>query len=114
MGKATIVSHLGSGRYWIDVRRHVDRALAAVAQMQANITALEAKSLRLKAEIDAHEIEYMHLSNVPSPVTPYATLYALRMEIRGMQQQYGAWSLQIAGYNLKIANYQALAASIRR
>lgn len=114
MGKAIIQSHLGAGCYLIDEQRHVDRALAAVAQMQADVTALEAKSARLKTEISAHEIEYINLSRVESPPTPYATLYALRMEIRGMEQQWRSWELRIAGYNMKILNYQMLASSIRR
>jgi hypothetical protein len=114
MGKAIISSHLGSGRYWIDVQYDRARALRAIAQMQANVTELEAKSTRIRAEISAHEIEYLNLLAIVSPPATYAQLYTLRMEIRGMERQWSLCQLHVEAYNLKILNLQTLAAGVRR
>lgn len=113
MGRAIIQSHLGAGRYWVDIKYNTAMSDAMIAQMQQRVAALDVQIPLLETAIADEELKY-NQAELTSPPAEWKVLYAIRQTINGYQRKRRSHVIERASLTQKMTSLQALTDTVSR
>lgn len=111
MGKATIVSNLGKGRYTISVKYNTTISDKIIAQGTSRIASLNTLIATLEGLISQEEIKLID-ANLSSPPADWKTVFGIKTRLNGYKRQRQAFMIEQESYRQKIAQQQALPGSV--